>query len=320
MNWLFAREGGGFGDHVCAMAAVQGAKRLDPQADTTYLTLRPYIPLASRCFHTDRCLCVPPGGRRPTNSPLGERLSTYLRWNHRTFGVNTPDRWDRIVDLWCPADVHEHATNGRPTESRIESFCRAAGVVPETPELHLADAEQHLANETISIVKSGRPLILLGLHSANPLKDWPRGRFYELAMRLRSCGESVIATFTLGGTDPSVPHVRPTSILHLAALIERADLVISVDTATIHIAGALKTPCIGLFGSTHGAQMVQHFPTSVAIWHEEEASRLFGCHCPCIQFKENGYDKDGPCKQTARCMELITVDEVFRKAQEMIHV
>ena len=45
--------------------------------------------------------------------------------------------------------------------------------------------------------------------------------------------------------------VLPPDLLTLAALIERAALVVSCDTATVHFAAAFARPQIALFGPTN---------------------------------------------------------------------
>jgi ADP-heptose:LPS heptosyltransferase len=46
----------------------------------------------------------------------------------------------------------------------------------------------------------------------------------------------------------------PTDLHELAALLRRASLLVANDTGPLHLAAALGTPCLGLFGPTRAAR------------------------------------------------------------------
>lgn len=106
--------------------------------------------------------------------------------------------------------------------------------------------------------------------------------------------------------EPSISTAGLLSIRQLAAVIDRASLVISGDTGPMHIAGALGTPFVALFGSTDPAF---YAPTS--------GLRQILMHpVPC-----------GPCDkmvcknqgdQYLACMHLISVSEVYDAARLLL--
>ncbi len=57
----------------------------------------------------------------------------------------------------------------------------------------------------------------------------------------------------------------PTSLLELAAVLERANLVVSADSGPLHLAAAVGTRCVGLFGSTRRELCGPYGPGHVAI-------------------------------------------------------
>ncbi len=96
-----------------------------------------------------------------------------------------------------------------------------------------------------------------------------------------------------------------TNLLTLAALIQRAKLFVGVDSAPVHIAGAVGTPVVALFG-----------PSGQKEWHPWQVpyrtiQRLAWSCCPCAQ--------DG-CAGTkrSRCLEDIRPEEVLSAAKSLL--
>lgn len=94
-----------------------------------------------------------------------------------------------------------------------------------------------------------------------------------------------------------------TSIKRLAALMERADLVISSDSGPMHLALSVKTRVIALFGPTSDKITGPYGDGDYSV-----IKRDVGCEVPCYNFNCRDY----------RCMKAITVDDVFKRAKEML--
>ncbi|MBI4179769.1 putative lipopolysaccharide heptosyltransferase III [bacterium] len=90
-----------------------------------------------------------------------------------------------------------------------------------------------------------------------------------------------------------------------AALLQRAKLFVGVDSAPVHIAAAVGTPVVALFGPSGQKEW---YPWQVP---HRTIQRLSWSCCPCGQ--------DG-CAGTKRslCLEDIRPEEVFRAAEELI--
>lgn len=64
-----------------------------------------------------------------------------------------------------------------------------------------------------------------------------------------------------------------TDLQHLAALIERADLFLGPDSAPLHLATAVATPAIGLFGATRPARSRPYGQIAIAKAYEGGSRR-----------------------------------------------
>jgi lipopolysaccharide heptosyltransferase II len=202
--------------------------------------------------------------------------------------------------------------DGRP-KSAVEfhlQFLRALGVEPvvHPPELFLTERER---TDAAALIATDRPLVVLHPGATWPAKRWLPERFALLAGRLR--GERNVTVVLSGGPDeaPLLDEVRKLavpapeivlglSLRQLAALYARASVVVSNDAGPMHIAAAVGTPTIGIFG-----------PGEEQIWfpyrqdHGHQALRkdvpCHPCHLDFCNRTGDGY---------MECMKLLTVEEV----------
>ena len=150
-----------------------------------------------------------------------------------------------------------------------------------------------------------------GVHQAG-FKRWPKERFSQLADQLISDLEAAVILF--GGADEveladeikktmrSEPIVMSgkTSLSQTAALVENCRLFISNDSGLLHVAGAVNTPAIGIFGPTDPKRTGPYSASSIVIRKDLDCS-------PCYQ------GKPVRCSHL-ECLNLITVAEVFEEA------
>ncbi|HKB79796.1 MAG TPA: glycosyltransferase family 9 protein [Thermoanaerobaculia bacterium] len=135
----------------------------------------------------------------------------------------------------------------------------------------------------------GRIVLIPGAGRAE--KEWPADRFRRLAGAL---GAEALAVWGPGEralAEATGAEVAPaTSLRELARLLRDARLVIGGDTGPLHLAAALGTPVVGLYG-----------PTS--------------------PFRNGPYGQIGRCVETfttTRAMRDINVDAVMRKVDEVL--
>lgn len=96
------------------------------------------------------------------------------------------------------------------------------------------------------------------------------------------------------------------SLAETAEIIDKANCVISNDTAVMHIAAARQTPVVALFGSTVQELGFVPYNSSYRIIEKELDCR------PCTH-----YGKSKCPKSHFNCMNLISVDEIYKAVLEL---
>jgi ADP-heptose:LPS heptosyltransferase len=166
---------------------------------------------------------------------------------------------------------------------------------------------------------------LVGLHIGSNdnlmAKRWPPESFASLITRIRSEFPSV--SFVLVGGKNEVPYaqrfvarcheaiinfVGRLELQQTAALIRRCALFISNDTGPMHIAAAVKTPVIGIFGPT------VHWKN--APWGDPHQCIVVRKDLPCSPCYVP-YSARIACTDP-RCLRDLTVDEVYEKAKPIL--
>ena len=166
---------------------------------------------------------------------------------------------------------------------------------------------------------SGQPFVALAPMTTWPSRCWPAERFAQLGDLLaeRGCGvvllgsarlqeqEAVTAIAARMNTRPALA-LGALSFRQMAALIGRASALVSGDTGPMHVAAAVGTPYVALFGPTPVAGRAPLVGRGQALMHP----------VPC-----------GPCDQKVcpntgenfmLCMKLLAVEEVFQSVCEML--
>jgi heptosyltransferase-1 len=148
---------------------------------------------------------------------------------------------------------------------------------------------------------------LINPAAAWPNKRWPPERFGALARHLRDChalpsfvlwgsGEAALADAVVEASASAAVRAPETSLGDLLALSARAALMVSGDTGPVHIAAALKTPIVGLYGPT--------WPERNGPWDPEDVvvSRADSCECHHKRRCRRGHG--------SMCLNEMTVEEV----------
>jgi len=204
-------------------------------------------------------------------------------------------------------------------------FLRAVGLAPSAgrTEIFLTEAEQLEAQRYVARLagvddsrKTG--VRYIGIHPGAtwPAKRWLPERFAEPANVLvqrtgahilltAGAKDGEIAKEVLGHTISGVHLLHNVPLRQLAAVISRCAVFISNDAAPMHIAAAVGTPTIGLFGP--GEEAIW-FPYPLTTGHRALRKDVpcHPCHLDVCNRAGDGY---------MECMKLLTVNEVVKVAE-----
>ena len=190
-------------------------------------------------------------------------LGAKLRLKHaKVYGNESHRDFDFVYHDLLPSDVSRH---------RVElnlDFLRYLGEdIPSQsvfPKFYIAEkAAQKIANR-IKLDKSlsNRPFVSMHPGSGRPEKQWPAERFAILARHLIEEGYRIVL---VGGSNERAlcngiyqsvdsPYLVNCSgqfnLPETAAILQKSDLLISNDSGIMHLATAVKTPVVALFGPT----------------------------------------------------------------------
>ena len=156
----------------------------------------------------------------------------------------------------------------------------------------------------------GRPVCALNAGAEfGPAKRWPADRFAAVARQvdcrwllLGGPGDVALAGTIAAQLPDAINLAGQTTLLELCELLQACRLVLTNDTGPMHLAGALGTPIVAVFGST-SAELTGPLGSPVTILREPvECSPCYLRSCP-VDF---------------RCMQRITVDQVTKAVLQQL--
>ena len=186
------------------------------------------------------------------------------------------------------------------------------------PQLWLTPEEKNSADLLLDQlgVQRSQSIVILQPGARYWFKAWPPERFAELADRLTSqYGCQVL----IGGSDqdldlaqqirqkaknPPIVMAGRTTIKQFAAIAEQAALFVGSDSGAMHMASAVGTPVVALFGPSNPREWGPRGGPVEVLYKEIDCRSCF--HPTCTRGEEN-------------CMRLIAVSEVFAAAQRLLH-
>ena len=156
-------------------------------------------------------------------------------------------------------------------------------------------------------------LVVLSPHSHRPAHRWPAEKFTLLARRLlRMPGVRVALVGGAGSRAVCDEVAEPLGDalwradgrfdpVALSLLLSRASLVVSGDSGPLHLAVAVGTPVIGMFGASHPLRTGPYASEAMVLERHLHCSPCFARRCP-LKY-------DPPL-----CMDELSVDRVYAAA------
>ncbi|MDB6169895.1 MAG: hypothetical protein JWM88_2759, partial [Verrucomicrobia bacterium] len=167
------------------------------------------------------------------------------------------------------------------------------------------------------------PKVLLHPGSRSPFRLWPAERFAAVCDRLQDELGAQVFVVSGPGEQALVKQIREQAKTHLvsleqrltagqfAALLTGFDVLLCHDSGPMHIAAAVGTPVVALFGSQNAA-----------IWHplgEHHAVLQTSLPCACI-----GSAAPVPCVRgdsyRSYCVRMLDADRVFHTLKAKLEV
>ena len=270
------------------------------------------------------------------NNPAISRVIIFdkhagLRKNRKLFNELKKEDFDLVVDLrntlygaLLPAKYKVGAFL-KSTKSALHMKDKHLSKIP-VPDLRIAhkrralfisqqDEEhaQRLLHE--SGIGKDHSLVIIAAGARSHTKQWPKERFSELALRLLDQGNR-IALVGDSADMQTGEYIRrscgavilnlcaKTNFSQLGAVIKKASLVITNDSAVLHLASYLNVPTAAIFGPTSD---VKYGP-----WSDRSAVIKKEIFCrPC----EKAQCRFG----TLDCLKMVSVEDVLRQANNLLN-
>ena len=189
------------------------------------------------------------------------------------------------------------------------------------PLLELTETERLTASRCLADAGVKSELRLIGIHPGGNwiYKLWHAEKFAQLANTLVSYNNATILLFggpnerelqaqVAGMMDTSPILVNSTNLREVAALIASCDIYIGNDTGPMHIATAVDTPVVALFGSTNHIRSGPYGGNHTVV----QSGIELGCN-PCHPGRNPGGCGAGSCA----VIDGITVEHVLNAVSTM---
>lgn len=190
--------------------------------------------------------------------------------------------------------------------------------------LSLPVEDLKFADDFLSSFGVNEGALVIGFHTGSDTepnyRSWQKEKFAQLGDKLASEYKAKILIVggkaeerTVDGIIRLMSHeqkpisaVGKTTLTQTAALIKRCQLFVSNDSGPMHLAAAVKTPTIGIFGPT---DHIAHAPYGKECYLVKSSISCSPCHLP----HSDGYG----CGEVD-CFRLVSVSNVYELAKRVL--
>ncbi|WP_319779325.1 glycosyltransferase family 9 protein [Maridesulfovibrio sp.] len=178
------------------------------------------------------------------------------------------------------------------------------------PHIYLTDNEKEIARTLIEEHDLGNNFITLHPYATHPDKAWPKKNWQTLINMLDDADiKWAIIGHDSNIFEPQHAGCNFTSQLQLretCALLEKSTLLITGDSGPMHLAAAVETPAIAMFGPTSKAW--GFYPAGP---HDVVLESEMDCRPCSLHGKSN-------CKKDRECLRRIKPEDVFEKVLKLM--
>ncbi len=324
------------GDIVHAMPALAALRRLYPSATVTWLVKRQWAGIVERIEGVDRICSVDQGlwgwlTRVPAlraerfdlvvdlqglfrSAVMGWLSGAGMRLGFASGREGSPWLYTQCIDVPSP-DMHAVARY-----LLIPKALGARGDDPPRFAFRIPDSDRQLVDRLLTHagLKPRAAWIAMNVSARWPTKRWPAAAFAALADRLQA---EQLGTVVLIGGPGERSHVTEVKAMMkstpvdlagasavglLPALLEQASLLVTNDSGPMHVAAAVGTPVVAMFGPTSEA-LTGPYGTGHVVLSEPVACR------PCFSRRcRNPVDLE--------CLQRITPDRAVEAVRAQLAV
>ncbi len=274
MRNVLVIRGGAVGDFVLTLPVFEAIRTRYPDARVDILGYPAIAELAVGRRHAHAARRVDAVEWAALFAPQGELRDAERAWL-RSF--------DTVVCIWPDADgvLRENlrragvaavvwmdpipAGGERHAVEHLAAQWERAGMPGPLPHPHLYPSERDRwwAERYMRVSGAGcQPLLGLNPGSGSRRKNWPAAGFAEVAtwwiqqrrghvlVLAGPADDEALAAFRAAAPDEGVFVLQNEELPRVAAVAERCDLYIGNDSGITHVAAAVRTPTVALFGPT----------------------------------------------------------------------
>ncbi len=239
-------------------------------------------------------------------------LAAWLSGAKRRIGFGC--RKGREVSRWLNTEL-VHSTACHIIDANLQ-LLRPLGIErpPARFDLPATEEDSQAGEQILHRLGQNGPFALVNVGAGWPSKLWRMDRYADVARHLgrgqglptivvwageeeRAAAEQVVAE-----SDSCARLAPATSLRELAALCRRATLFIGSDTGPLHLAAAVGTPCVGLYGPVPARRNGPYGPQHIALQKATLEARCFHSRR----------------KAPRTLMDAITVDDVCAACDEIL--
>jgi ADP-heptose:LPS heptosyltransferase len=222
-----------------------------------------------------------------------------------------------LLDQALDYDTRAHTTDNA---RRLVATVFGAAAPDDHGPAFIVPGQAH-ENASRLLSPATRPLVAMHVSGGRLLKQWDPERFAEIARRLISVVGARIVLTGSGVDRPLIDVVKQRlpagrvidlagqiDLLTLAAVLERVDLLITGDTGPMHLAVAVETPVVAIFGPSDPARYGPRGPFDRIV-------RVDLPCAPCNRIRLPPARCDGHIPD---CLALVTTDSVFDAARSVL--
>jgi ADP-heptose:LPS heptosyltransferase len=228
-----------------------------------------------------------------------------------------------LVDaIYNPQTTYEQLYKTGMRRHLADDFAASCGFALTTRQTKLYPSPSLIKETRIAYgldYKTTGQRLLIGINPGPNwrIKEWEASKWQKLINKIHSEYDAVIIQFGVNIGLSEYDNLTDVKLLagrlkgeELLALVTICDLIISIDSGPVHLAAAVGTPVIGLFGPLDPALILP--PNAQAVGLFSDVPCLF-CHnrTPVIHWCDG-------CPNDIACMKKLDCQAVFEAVKSML--